>query len=498
MPPARHGRFKSFVSLILLVASCTAPQPAPNHRSANAPEIHGPSDQQIVEEASARLKSMHIGDIDFEQTALSDVFIELSKRLPQPICANWTALSAAGIENDHPVSFKAVNPRGAEVLLHVLELVGGGETQLAYCVQPGCIDITTREDLDRRTTFHIYQVADLIGHGQALIRQRYRAKNTPLTDTSAAATQPVSTRIVHAGDDLVDLIEIMIEPDSWRALGGNGGSIRMLNRFLVVDLSPAAQPQLVDMLETLRAVHARGLSFDGSESRRSTSANQNSAPAWDPADPAFKCLVGKVVDVQFRATPLQDALLELERRADVLIIADWNALNAAKVSPDQPVTLSIKHATLSAALKLILQAVAAPARPLDFHFLGNCIRISTRAELEHQPERRIYDVSRFVGPGVIGLTFFDTWIPSFSGGIFGPSHPPVAEPAHSVAATGMDQLIELIITSINPGSWRDRGGTTGVIRPYGHHLFVQQTREAHEKLNALLTELGAASAGSKP
>jgi type II secretory pathway component GspD/PulD (secretin) len=55
----------------------------------------------------------------------------------------------------------------------------------------------------------------------------------------------------------------------------------------------------------------------------------------------------------------------------------------------------------------------------------------------------------------------------------------------------LDDLIKLIIDTVDPSSWRDAGGNEGAIRYFNGSLVITQTAAAHDKIRKILTDLRA-------
>lgn len=53
----------------------------------------------------------------------------------------------------------------------------------------------------------------------------------------------------------------------------------------------------------------------------------------------------------------------------------------------------------------------------------------------------------------------------------------------------MESLMQLLLTTVSPESWRDNGGAVGNVRPLGTILVVQQTRAAQDQITQIFSEL---------
>jgi hypothetical protein len=82
------------------------------------------------------------------------------------------------------------------------------------------------------------------------------------------------------------------------------------------------------------------------------------APAEKRLEP--RAMIRKLnapTNVSFDKAPLKDVVSQLSKRHDVVIRLDEAALKRAKVSPDEPITATIKNLTLNAALQQLLKGL---------------------------------------------------------------------------------------------------------------------------------------------
>jgi len=218
-------------------------------------------------------------EINFDGITFEQVVDYLRDLTGLNIVVNWTALETAAIEKDKEVSLKlaAGTVKIETALKLILEEVGAGETDLAYEIGDGVIQISTKEDLARRTTVQVYNVQDLIirvddfagrtvnlnqigqqqqgglggaqggggGGGGGIFEQGAGQQQQPQNDNGA--------------DNLARLIQLIqetIDPESWRSAGGNVGAISDLNNQVIVTQTSTAHNQLRDLLKQLRQARA--------------------------------------------------------------------------------------------------------------------------------------------------------------------------------------------------------------------------------------------------
>lgn len=71
----------------------------------------------------------------------------------------------------------------------------------------------------------------------------------------------------------------------------------------------------------------------------------------------------------------------------------------------------------------------------------------------------------------------------------GTQNSPQAAVTAQATQINTDSLMQLLLTTVNPESWRDNGGVVGNVRPLGTILVVQQTRAAQDQITQIFNEL---------
>jgi len=178
-------------------------------------------------------------EINFDGVGLEECIAFLRDLSSINIIVNWTALETAAIERDKEVSLVAKNHSVHDILKMLLENAGAGETDLDYDIHNNSVCISTREDLSRRTFVHIYHVGDLL-------------------DAAVGTSAEIDERY-HQFARLITLIQETVDSESWRAAGGNVGSVNEFAELLIVVQTQTAHQQIWDLLEDIRAAlrHAR-------------------------------------------------------------------------------------------------------------------------------------------------------------------------------------------------------------------------------------------------
>jgi len=212
-----------------------------------------------------------VPEIRFEAIGFENVIDFLRDLQGVNIHVNWKALEAAGIERDAEVTTKLKDVRFEKALSLILDDVGAGDVPLAYIIDEGVIQVSTRDDLNRKTVTRVYDIRDLV----VRIPDFDDAPNLELTSTSDSGSDGGGSGDSLFGDDdddddddddsasraeliqdILELIRQTIEPDSWREAGGAVGALRELNGQLIVTQTASAHRQLLDLLKQLRETRA--------------------------------------------------------------------------------------------------------------------------------------------------------------------------------------------------------------------------------------------------
>jgi hypothetical protein len=160
-------------------------------------------------------------------------------------------------------------------------------------------------------------------------------------------------------------------------------------------------------------------------------------------------------DVDFRFRPLAEALEELADRHGLTIIIDRRALDDAGVSADEAVTLSAQGLRLRSVLNLLLGHLE-----LDWTIRHGCLVVTSAEVASGEVFPRVYDVADMLGPN-----------------------------------GGINELIELITSTLAPESWAEVGGPSPIEEVPGG-LVILQTWQMHERIADLLAAMRQAQASS--
>lgn len=189
--------------------------------------------------------------------------------------------------------------------------------------------------------------------------------------------------------------------------------------------------------------------------------------------PAFELPPGKVVfaqsdverrifaaleeptEVQYLDTILADIATDIELRHSIPVVVDGAALSAAGKDKTLKLSGSRRDISLRNALRTVLAT-----EDLTFIVRNDALVFTTKEAAKNWTPIRIYQI-----------------------------HDLLADEQQA----GLERLVDLICSTIEPESWRTAGGMAGEVRPFVGPglvvLVVTQTEDAHEKITSLLATL---------
>ena len=244
------------------------------------------------------------------------------------------------------------------------------------------------------------------------------------------------TKISDDAEELCNLISCLLEPDSWDEVGGPG-VIRPAGGALVVHHRPEMHRRVETLLRHLAsppALRSFPLEYDPE------SDEQRIYQALDRID-----------SIDFRDEPLERVVEILSNRHKVPIVLQRTILAEAGITHDEPISKKL----VNVSLRTILREVLADLR-LTYMVRDHVVQISTPDDAESELVHWLYDVHDLTTP-------------------------------HS--SRGLDGLIELIMTTVEPDSWDEVGGP-GTIGLLGHRwLIVSQTQDIQDQVEFLLKRM---------
>jgi len=184
--------------------------------------------------------------------------------------------------------------------------------------------------------------------------------------------------------------------------------------------------------------------------------------------------------IDFDQVPLEDVLRYLQRASTIAFVPDWPTLEAAGVTRDTPVTLTLGRAPTRVVLKYLLRGLP-KAEPLAWYVDDGIVRITTQAEADKDMVVVVYDVRDllvevpdfFLGGGNNGGGA------GAGGGGFGGGNN--RGNGNGNADDRGEALVELITRTVRPDVW-ERNGGQATIELFQGQLVIKAPRSVHAQL----------------
>jgi len=183
-----------------------------------------------------------ITPVDLREVPARRALAWWSRQVDVALIINWDLLEAEGFDPDTPITLRA---ESAEAVSLLSELVSGfaGERRMIIQIEPWYVMVMSQRQANRVTELRVYDLGALV------VARPDRFADAPDLSLRAALEQrddrgdgdffrdvngrPAVTRVERVGS-VVELIRAMIEPDVWRANGGEHWAIRSFGHRLLI------------------------------------------------------------------------------------------------------------------------------------------------------------------------------------------------------------------------------------------------------------------------
>lgn len=211
----------------------------------------------------------------FAENTLADVIAYLEQNTGQNFDVEWESLRPLGIEPTTTVSLNLNDTPATVVLNRVLAKLGRDGQKAGWTVNDGIVTIASADSIKQHTSMHMYNVTDLLleipdftdvpqvdlqaaidggkGKGGGNAASPFRR-----TSENKDNRQSRSERI----RKIVDMVQRLVDPDSWRDNGGDTGTIEELNGSLIVTTTPANHREIAGLLSKLRDIRSMQINVE--------------------------------------------------------------------------------------------------------------------------------------------------------------------------------------------------------------------------------------------
>lgn len=251
-------------------------------------------------------------------------------------------------------------------------------------------------------------------------------------------------------------------------------------------------------------------------------------PPPTPTRNAAAALESRVPEVQFQETPLEDVMTWMSEVMRINVVVRWRELEPLGVTRATPISLHLKNLRAAQVLNVILNDAAGPDVRLGYRASQDLLLVTSGRDLESATVLKVYDVTDVIFEPLrepyIAISrdhdFVESVQPTVAAGavavtpitrrlrsgvtINGPTTGfPVpgeglnyGDDARDQPDTGnseerrMQELINVITSSIDPESW-DVSGGRGSIRAFRKLLVVRASPLVHQQIGGALSDSDA-------
>lgn len=225
------------------------------------------------------------------------------------------------------------------------------------------------------------------------------------------------------------------------------------------------------------------------------------------AGPLDAVLLGQLdntmAPVDFKKTPFQEVIERFASNHNINLHVKWSDVQAAGVDPMQPISLSLpQEITLRKALELVLEEAGGQV-DLGYAVRDGVVSVATQSWIDaNDVHARTYDINDllheipdFVEGPKVGVMRSELRLANDADLDAVKPWKSAAPDAGDVPVKDSDRddrvgkIIRLIMDTIDPDSWTDRGGGIGVIREINGQLVVTQNSATQEQVAGLLNKL---------
>lgn len=224
-------------------------------------------------------------------------------------------------------------------------------------------------------------------------------------------------------------------------------------------------------------------------------------------DPTLKALNTIIPTAEYTEQPLESVIEALGEYTKANIQVRWQKVEDSGVPRDKPISLKVSNVPLSMVLWLVMSEAGGGEVKLAYRATSNAggtlIILSTDDDLGAEMVTKVYDVTdllvnvpRFDNAPRIDPSQALQGVSSSGGGGLGGSggssgggnifsdqgEEDQEENQNGVNAPGMEELIRLIVDTIEPDSWVQNGGR-GTITPFRYQIVVRNSLIVHQRLN---------------
>lgn len=201
-----------------------------------------------------------IPPVEFQEARLDDVMARLAQHAQTTITLDLRSFDrATDLEVDTPITLSLPSVKLAKAIELVLGLTSAAEHDLGYYPVGDVIYIGCADLIGQALVTRVYDVRDLIMADASFMRRAHRQSTGLIGMLDVPAPiQPDNVSIEASADALVQLIESVAVPNTWRSKGGTSGAITVYAGHLFVVQTSTGHTAVLDWIRQLRKEFATG------------------------------------------------------------------------------------------------------------------------------------------------------------------------------------------------------------------------------------------------
>ncbi|MBL0870591.1 MAG: hypothetical protein IBJ18_08455 [Phycisphaerales bacterium] len=236
-------------------------------------EMGGAMESPENRKAIAALEGKKI-PVQFKGVSLDKALAYIAQNTQVDVTANWESLKSIGVEPTARVNLSLINDVSAKTALQRVldQLKTDGSSRVDWAVNDGIVNVASAETIKRQTSTLTYNITDLLlevpdyKDVPELDLARVLARKADLDTRSgpfAKATQrDERNERLDRIRRITDLIQRTVDPESWREIGGDTGSISELNGTLVITQTPRNHAAITGLLSKLREIRSMQINIE--------------------------------------------------------------------------------------------------------------------------------------------------------------------------------------------------------------------------------------------
>ncbi len=210
-------------------------------------------------------------------------------------------------------------------------------------------------------------------------------------------------------------------------------------------------------------------------------------------------LASRIPKISFEESPFDQVIDWLADFMKVTIVVRWERLEEVGIERDKPVSINVDDLRFSQVLWMVMNQVGGAEVRMAYRASGNLIILSTEEDLGKEMITKVYDVSdllvevpRFTNAPQIDLA------QQQQGGGAGGGQQVFSQTGGQGDDEGdqgddendedMQELIDLIVQTVEPDSWQINGAGKGTIHAFRNQIVVRNNILVHQRLEGAISD----------